>query len=89
MKTKLLRKVRKRFHIEYIESVGFSVTSIRYAAFLQMGEKPFYFIYDDFGFGNVKAVETKEEAYNALRWMIHKEYWERIKGYKEKIVKVF
>jgi hypothetical protein len=54
-----------------------------------MGEKPFYFIYDDFGFGNIKAAETRPEAYNVLKWMIRKEYWEKIKGPKEKIVKVF
>lgn len=88
MKVKLLRKVRKRFKLLYIEHVGYDDNSILYAIYKDLGFKPFYYAYD----GHTEYSCTyHEEKQPCLDWILNKvrnKYTRKVKGDKDKITSV-
>jgi len=88
MKVKLLKKVRRRFKLQYIEHVNYSEFSTQYAIFKEIGFKPFYFAYDN---ETEYSCTYHEEKQPCLDWILKKvknEYTRKIKGDRNKITNV-
>ena len=71
MKTKLLKKCRKRFSIEYIESPpNYDCLLVDY---FNCFKQPYY-LFGDLNYGLYEPFKTKEEAYNEMSNRIFKSY---------------
>jgi hypothetical protein len=88
MKTKLLKKIRKRYSITRIDNVTYKSNDLIYELSLQYNT-PFFIVEDDENEYNFNGCQTFEEARNYLYNMIRNQYVHDFKDNRIKKEKVW
>ena len=88
MKVKLLKKIRKRFVLEYVEWVDYHPTWTKYELFKIFNMKPFYWVYDTIGWHSGMGFKTKNEAIDYIFKIVKKDWYNKIKGTRQRAIKI-